>query len=52
VEDNGLVERLLSGDRRALARAISRIEREDPQTPEIIAEIYPHTGTALSVGSS
>ena len=50
MSSNGLVERLLSGDRRALARAISRIEREDPQTPEIIAEIYPHTGTALSVG--
>jgi LAO/AO transport system kinase len=47
---NGLVERLLSGDRRALARVISKIEREDPETQEIVAEIYPHTGTALSVG--
>jgi LAO/AO transport system kinase len=47
---NGLVKRLLSGDRRALARAISKIERGDPETPEIISEIYPHTGTALSVG--
>jgi LAO/AO transport system kinase len=47
---NGLVERLLSGDRRALARVISKIEREDPETPEIVSEIYPHTGTALSVG--
>jgi LAO/AO transport system kinase len=44
-----LVEQLLSGDRRALARVISKIEREE-ETPEIIAEIYPHTGTALSVG--
>jgi LAO/AO transport system kinase len=48
--DRGLVERLLSGDRRALARVISKIEREDPETPEIISEIYPHTGQALSVG--
>ena len=48
--DDGLVERLLAGDRRALARVISRIERGDPETPEIIAELYPHTGTALSVG--
>jgi LAO/AO transport system kinase len=48
--DKGLVERLLSGDRRALARVISKIEREDPETPEIISEIYPHTGRALSVG--
>src|SRR3712207_1936204 len=47
---DGLVERLLSGDRRALARVISKIEREDPETHEIISQIYPHTGRALSVG--
>jgi LAO/AO transport system kinase len=47
---DGLVERLLSGDRRALARAISKIERGDPETHEIISEIYPKTGNALSVG--
>ena len=46
----GLVERLLSGDRRALARVISKIEREDPETPGIVAEIYPRTGNALTVG--
>jgi len=48
--DRGLVERLLSGDRRALARVISKIEREEEEAPEIISEIYPHTGGALSVG--
>ncbi len=47
---DGLVERMLSGDKRALARVISKIEREDPETPEIVSEIYPHTGRALSVG--
>jgi len=47
---DGLVERLLSGDRRALARVISKIERGDPETHEIIAEIYPKTGNAPSVG--
>lgn len=46
----GLVERLLRGDRRALARVISKIEREDPETPGILAEIYPRTGGALTVG--
>ena len=46
----GLVERLLSGDRRALARVISKIEREDPETPSIVAEIYPKSGSALTVG--
>jgi LAO/AO transport system kinase len=46
----GLVERLLAGDRRALARVISKIEREDEETAGIIAEIYPETGDALTVG--
>jgi LAO/AO transport system kinase len=50
VEDNALVERLLSGDRRALARVISKIERGDPQTHGIVSEIYAKTGSALSVG--
>ncbi|HEV2092183.1 MAG TPA: methylmalonyl Co-A mutase-associated GTPase MeaB [Rubrobacter sp.] len=45
-----LVERLLLGDRRALARVISKIEREDPETPGIVAGIYPKTGGALTVG--
>ena len=46
----GLVEKLLRGDRRALARVISKIEREDPETPGIVAGIYPKTGEALTVG--
>ena len=50
VSGDGIVERLLSGDRRALARVISKIEREDPETPGIISEIYPETGDALTVG--
>ncbi len=50
VEDNALVERLLSGDRRALARVISKIERGDPETHGIVSGIYPKTGEALSVG--
>lgn len=41
---------MLGGDRRALARVISKIEREDPETTDIVAGIYPHTGDALTVG--
>ena len=41
---------MLSGDRRALARVISRIEREDEETAGIIAEIYKETGNALTIG--
>ncbi|MGF1471356.1 MAG: methylmalonyl Co-A mutase-associated GTPase MeaB [Rubrobacteraceae bacterium] len=48
--DSGLVERLLAGNRRALARVISKIERGDPETREIISAIYPHTGNTMSVG--
>lgn len=48
--DRELVERLLSGDRRALARVISKVEREDPEVPDIISELYPHTGGAMTVG--
>lgn len=47
---DGLVERLLSGDKRALARVISKIEREDPEAKEIVAEIYPKSGDAVTIG--
>ena len=50
MDKGGLVERLLAGDRRALARVISKIEREDEETAEIIAEVYKETGDALTVG--
>jgi GTPase len=49
-KDERLVERLLGGDRRALARVISKVEREDPETAEIVAEIYGETGDALMIG--
>jgi LAO/AO transport system kinase len=41
---------MLSGDRRALAQIISKIEDENPEAPEIISELYQHTGEALTVG--
>jgi LAO/AO transport system kinase len=47
---DGLVERLLAGDRRALARVISKIEREDEETAGIIGEIFKETGDALTIG--
>ena len=50
VGDNNLVERLLGGDRRALARIISKIEGEDPGVPGMIREIYPRTGEAVTIG--
>ncbi|HZF58800.1 MAG TPA: methylmalonyl Co-A mutase-associated GTPase MeaB [Rubrobacter sp.] len=49
-KDARLVERLLGGDRRALARVISKVEREDPDTAGIVARIYGETGDAVTVG--
>ncbi len=45
-----LAERLLAGDKRALARAISLVEDDDAEGWELVREIYPHTGKASVVG--
>ncbi len=45
-----LAERLLAGDKRALARAISLVENDDPEGWELVREVYPHTGRAAVVG--
>ncbi len=38
------------GDRRALARAITLVENGDPLAYGVVADLYPHTGTAYAVG--
>jgi LAO/AO transport system kinase len=45
-----LAQRLLDGDRRALARAITLVEDDRPEGWELVKEIYPHTGRAEVVG--
>src|SRR5215212_11746181 len=45
-----LAERLLAGDKRALARGISLVEDDDPQGWELVREVYPRTGNASVVG--
>ena len=45
-----LAERLLEGDRRALARAITLVENDDPEGWELVRAIYPKTGRATVVG--
>ncbi len=45
-----LVERLLHGDRRAVARLISLIENGDGQAYRYLAELFPHTGRAHIIG--
>jgi len=45
-----LAERLLAGDKRALARAISLVEDDDPEGWALVREVYPRTGAASVVG--
>src|SRR5947209_267751 len=45
-----LAERLLDGDRRALARGISLVENDDPEGWALVREVYPKTGRAAIVG--
>ncbi len=45
-----IAERLLRGDKRALARAISLVEDDEPEGWDIVREVYPHTGKAALVG--
>jgi GTPase len=49
-KSDSLAERLLAGDRRALARAITLIENDDPAGWELVREVYPQTGKARIVG--
>jgi LAO/AO transport system kinase len=45
-----LAQRLLDGDRRALARAITLVENDDPAGWDLVREVYPHTGKAAIIG--
>jgi LAO/AO transport system kinase len=50
MRERTLAQRLLEGDRRALARAISLVEDDRPEGWELVKLIYPHTGNASVVG--
>ncbi|MCW3064302.1 MAG: transport system ATPase [Solirubrobacterales bacterium] len=45
-----LAQRLLDGDKRALARGISLVEDDDPDGWKLVREVYPRTGEAMVVG--
>jgi LAO/AO transport system kinase len=45
-----LAERLLAGDPRAIARAISLIEDEDPSAADLVGAIFSRTGRAYLIG--
>jgi LAO/AO transport system kinase len=44
------IERLRSGDARALARAISTVENRRPESGELLKALFPHSGRARILG--
>ncbi len=48
--EESLAARLVAGDKRALARAITLIENDDPAGWELVREVFPRTGKARIVG--
>src|SRR6202012_3510881 len=48
--DETLAQRLLDGDRRALARGISLVENDDPEGWGLVKEGYPREGRATLLG--
>jgi LAO/AO transport system kinase len=48
--EESLAARLIAGDKRALARAITLIENDDPAGWELVREVFPRTGKARIVG--
>ena len=45
-----LVQRMLEGDRRALARLLSLLEQDPQSLPAVMQAVHPHTGRAYCVG--
>jgi LAO/AO transport system kinase len=46
----GLVARVLAGDRLALARLMTLVENRAPELPDVMSQLYAHTGRAHVVG--
>jgi len=45
-----LVKRILTGDKRAVARAITYIENDEPDKAQVLRDLHPYTGKAYLVG--
>jgi LAO/AO transport system kinase len=45
-----LTDRIVSGDVRALARAISLVENDAPEAQAVLSACFRHTGSALRIG--
>jgi LAO/AO transport system kinase len=47
---NDLIEMVLKGEPRAIARAISAVENGDKTAADLMKAVFPHTGKALIIG--
>ncbi len=45
-----LIDKLRSGDARALARAISKVENREPGSSALLKALFPHSGKARIIG--
>ena len=50
VSVDALADRVIAGDRRALARAISLVEDDAPEAARLMSRVHPRTGRAWLVG--
>jgi LAO/AO transport system kinase len=50
MESQKLIERVLAGEPRAVARAISKVEDGAADASELMKAVFPHTGRGLIVG--
>jgi LAO/AO transport system kinase len=50
MKSDELIEKLLSGDVRSIARAITRVENGSVEAGEIMKSVFPQTGKALVIG--
>lgn len=49
-EKSSAIERIIAGDPRAVARAISKVEDGSRDAAQLMKDIFPHTGRGLVVG--
>ncbi len=47
---DNIVDKIIKGNRRTLAKLIRLVEDEDPISEEILKKLYPHTGNAYVIG--
>jgi LAO/AO transport system kinase len=50
VTPDDVIERALKGDRRAIARLISKVEDGSADLGALMSDLYPHTGGAYTIG--